>query len=168
MDSLVERLIKSVAEVLFILVALLTLAIICLVVSREINEYNSFKVRVDYQSSAYMHYIYPQSKDLEIPYFGLTVTIHPTWIKNKNGNSYPARYDFLMQEFNDKVRTYQNMLYEEYTEPADVRATVENIDGHTVFTYQGTVTSKTGETVTIDEKITLSGILTEDLPQPMP
>lgn len=168
MEGWGKRLAKSVVEVIFVLVALLTLAMICLLVGKEIYDYNSYELRVVYQSPEYMHYIYPQSKNLEIPYFGLNSTVHVSKIKNRNGNPYPMRYDLLIQEFNDKVVSYQNMLYEIYDGPADVRATVENIDGHTVFTYQGTVTSKTGETVTIDEKITLSGILTEDLPQPMP
>lgn len=148
--------VKSHGKTLIAILLVITLVAVGVKVGIEIYRYNHYQIDI--------YYMHPYGENFEVQYFGISFQGGSTWFKNQKGNPYALRFDERKQEFMDKVYTFQNEIYTRYVGPANVTATVKNIDGHTVFTYQGTVTSKTGETVVLDERIVLDGILTEHIP----
>lgn len=138
-----------------IVIVITTIAVITKI-GVEIYRYNHPDIRLHYLSSG---------GDFNVQHFGMTTGGGSSWFVNKNGNPYALRFDLLQREWMDKVYAFQTSLYANYVGPADITAKAENVDGHTVFTYQGTATTQTGELVNIDERIVLDGILTEHVPK---
>ncbi|MCM1101019.1 MAG: hypothetical protein NC398_06510 [Acetatifactor muris] len=129
--------------------------------AREIYNYNHLDIVVHYTHSG-------GGPDFNVDALTYYYTGGSNWFLNRFGEPYSERTDQLMSEWDNTVGLFQAGLGDWYAgRPADVRATVQNVDGHTVFTYQGYVTAETGEIVEIDEEIVMSGILTENLPQPL-
>lgn len=151
-----KKLGKSIMGIVMAVVIVVTALAVCAKIGIELYRYNHPDIR--------LHYMHPSGEDFNVQYFGMSTGGGSSWFVNKNGNPYALRFDLRKREWTDKVYAFQNQLYADYVGPADIKATVENLDGHTVFTYQGTATSKTGVLVVIDERIVLDSILTEYIP----
>ena len=143
-------------EAVIAIVIVITTIVVSAKIGIELYRYNHPDIR--------LHYMHPSGRDFNVQYFGMSTGGGSSWFVNKNGNPYALRYDLLKREWTEKVYAFQNQLYADYVGPADIKATVENLDGHTVFTYQGTATTKTGDLVVIDERIVLDRILAEYIP----
>lgn len=149
----------------FIIAAVVTLAVLLIALgcktAWEIYNYNHLNIVVHYTHSG-------GGSDFNVDALTFYYGGGSNWFVNQFGEPYSERAYQLIREWSNTVGAFQRELAQQYAgRPADVRATVQNVDGHTVFTYQGYVTAETGEIVEIDEEIVMSGILTENLPQPL-
>ncbi|NMP38047.1 MAG: hypothetical protein GX051_08025 [Clostridiales bacterium] len=72
---------------------------------------------------------------------------------------YAQKNEEIYTEYYDKVKNG------EYVKPTNIHASIEVKDGQTIFTYYGTATLASGETIQYNRQFTIDYVFTRDIPE---